>query len=53
MEEQKIEGRKEKQGAGPQPSYLDHIVGSYDPYESYGGPIMKHPRPQGELLFIY
>ena len=35
--------KRKKQGAGPQPSYLDHLVVSYDPYGSYGGPTLKHP----------
>ena len=42
------EEQKKKKGADPQPSYLDHLVASYDPYGSYGGPILKSAHPQGK-----
>ena len=32
----------------PNPATLDHLVASYDPHGSYGGPILKPLRPQGE-----
>ena len=32
--------KREKQGAGAQPSYLDHSFSSYDVQESYGEPIL-------------
>ena len=46
--ENRMKNKRKKQGAGPQRSYLDHSVGSFDPHGSYGGPILKLPRPQGE-----
>ena len=57
-EEEKNRKRKEEQkkkhGAGPQPSYLDHSVASYDPHGSYGEHILKPPHPQGEIYtYIY
>ena len=33
--------QKKKQGAGPQLSYLDHSVSSYDPHGSYSWAILK------------
>ena len=47
-EEEKYRKQKEEQKketeSGPQPSYLDHSVDSYDPYGSYGElvPIIKN-----------
>ena len=55
--EQKTKGRtkKNKQEADPQPSYLDHLVTSYDPHGSYGGLILKPtlPPPTGVYIYIY
>ena len=32
--------KRKKQGAGPQPIYLDHMVDSYDPHGSFSEPIL-------------
>ena len=42
---------RKKQGVGPQPSYLDRSVASYDPHRSYGGPKLKPPPPTGGYFF--
>ena len=55
-EEEKNRKQKEeqgkKQGAGPQPNYLDHPIASCDLHRSYGGHILKTPHPQG-YIYIY
>ena len=35
--EDKRKNKRKKQGVGPQPNCLDHLVGSYDPHGSIGG----------------
>ena len=40
--------KRKKQGAGPKPSYLDHLIASYGPHESYGWPILN-PSPTGGI----
>ena len=49
--ENRSKKKKKKQGAGPQPSYLNHSVASCDPHRSYGGPILKHPTHMGENIY--
>ena len=34
--------KQKKQGAGPQSSYLDNLIASYDPYGSHGGGRKDH-----------
>ena len=49
-EEEKKKKEKEeqkKQGVGPQPSYMDHLVASYNPHGSYSGAY------SGQVGFIY
>ena len=47
--EQKTEGKIKERNReqGPQPSYLDHLVASYNLHRSYSRLILKHPHPQG------
>ena len=55
-EEEKNRKQKEdqkKQGAGPQPSHLDHLVASYDPHGSYSGHILKPSAHRENVCIVY
>ena len=53
MGEEEKNRKQKKQGAGPQHSYLDQLVISYDLHGSYGGFILKLPHPQGDhIIYI-
>ena len=41
--ENRRKNKRKKQGVGSHPSYLDHLVVSYDPHGLYGEPILNPP----------
>ena len=45
-EERKTEEKETNRERDPNPVALDHLVASYDPYGSYGGPILNPPSSQ-------